>query len=119
MHIPHLSPSPRVPTDRFGQAIAPGDLVTYSPGDPTVHVVTDVRPLLAPNAPPGAIQVTLTCTVNVLVQSGARTPGLTRIGYLGQDGKTPMIGSAVRTPGVSDDVPDPPPDGQAGPQLVQ
>lgn len=125
MHIPHMSGTPRVPLDRFGAPIAPQDLVTYAPGDPVVMTVSDVRPMIErPGVPAGSVQVTLSCTVNVLVQAGTRTPGLTRIGYLDGDGRTPMIGAAVRPPaGTQGADPGPGPDSDAqangaGPQLV-
>lgn len=98
MHIPHLSSNPRVPVDRFGQPLSPGDLVVYDPRSPVVYRVADIRPILDPKAPPGAMQVTLTASAFVSTAHGVPIGELLRIGYADGPNSQPMIGSPYRHP---------------------
>lgn len=104
MHIPHLSSSPKVPLDRFGQAIAPDDLLIYK--DLVCRVVS-ITPEFGPNAQPGQITVMLHADLALPMRANTPIPGFVRVGYLGP-GMKPVIGSAVGTQPAqpTDQVPD-------------
>lgn len=47
------------PMDRFGVRLKLGDLVLYTPTYPTLFQVSEIVPVLDPNAPPGTVQLVL------------------------------------------------------------
>lgn len=55
--------------DRFGRVLAEGDMVILSGRGDLVWRITKIRPILDPNAPPGAKQITFTAAVESGVQT--------------------------------------------------
>ncbi len=69
--------------DRFGKPIGPGSLVIMlQPDAGTVWTVEDAKPMLDPRAPVGAIELALTCRLQVRGIAGQGLNGLAVVGQL-------------------------------------
>ncbi len=69
--------------DRYGKPITAGALVLMLPVDPgTVFVVEDVKPMLDPRAPVGAVELVVSCRLQVRTVAGQPANGLAVVGQL-------------------------------------
>lgn len=77
--------------DRFGVQLTPGDLTLYSPDWPLVFDVGNITPVMDPSQPVGALNMVLTCTVNVKFMSGVRAMTLIKCGRRPEAGADPSL----------------------------
>jgi hypothetical protein len=66
----NIGPINAFPKDRFGATIHPGCHVLYRPDVDVVYQVTEVKPILDPRAPQGAISVVLVGQVRLTLKAG-------------------------------------------------
>jgi len=82
--------------DRFGVPIAKGDLVTYRPGMDLVFEVVDVKPVLDPRAPVGAVVVLLAVSVPLNTMANQPIAEILVVGDIVRDAAQPTdTGSGV------------------------
>lgn len=76
---PSAGPDRNVMYDALGRVVEGGDMVMFA-GYPALRWrVAGVRPVLAPQAPPGMLAVTFTAIIEQGVQGGAANPELIKI----------------------------------------
>lgn len=65
--------------DQFGRQIGIGDFLILEAHGAVVWRVTNTRPVLATNAPPGLVEITLAAVTRVGVQGGAPMAGFIKV----------------------------------------
>lgn len=88
--------------DRFGSAIQVGDMVLYKPEIDYVMDVVGVSANLHPQAPVGAVGVTVTVTATINVMVGRSLPNLIKVGKkMGEH--TDLTGPVITEDGAAPD----------------
>lgn len=65
--------------DQFGRQIGVGDFVILEQHGAVIWRVTNTKPVMRPDAPPGLVELTMAAVTQLVLQGGAPLPGLVKV----------------------------------------